>query len=303
MGRGIPVLEDRSFIITLASCILECKHLYVRIIWMVPWRARGLQDRRTSDINGGQGKMQTNEIAAEISTKHAFSSIRAARLGGGRPISELVHETLRNAILDAQLVPGETLSENELAGRLEVSRTPLREAIKKLQSEGLVTVLPQIGTFVSQIDLARVKEALFMREAVECAAIARLPSTIGSAAAERLTAIVDNHIRASEINQLHDTMHNDEDFHRFLLELAGVPGVWRYVLEARETHRRVRVLSHVQTQFDAARHAAKQHKEIATVIVAGNHVKAAELLRDHIRTNLGLSEAVAKSYPKYFVNV
>ena len=80
-------------------------------------------------------------------------------------------ETLRRRIISLQLPPGEPLSENELAQELGVSRTPVRESLILLREEGLVQVYPQIGSFVSLVDLGRVSEAQFVREAIECASL------------------------------------------------------------------------------------------------------------------------------------
>src|SRR3954462_11731135 len=80
-------------------------------------------------------------------------------------------EALRRRIISLELPPGEPLSENELAQELGVSRTPVRESLILLREEGLVQVFPQIGSFVSLVDLARVSEAQFIREAIECASL------------------------------------------------------------------------------------------------------------------------------------
>lgn len=219
-------------------------------------------------------------------------------IGVRRSIGNVVHERLRDAILNVQLLPNAVLSENELAGTLQVSRTPIREAIQKLASEGLVLVVPQVGTFVARMDLARIREAMFMREAVECAAMARLPRKLPQQAIERLERIVGAHLAAARNSDLANTLGSDEAFHRYLLELAGVPGVWRYVLEAREIHRRVRVLA--QSQFDSAPRSAAQHAAIVAELAAGRPAKGANLLREHIRMNLLFAEDMARTYPSYF---
>src|ERR671921_1446848 len=81
-------------------------------------------------------------------------------------------DTLRRRIISLQLPPGEPLSENELAQELGVSRTPVRESLILLREEGLIQVFPQIGSFVSLVDLERVAQAQFIREAIECASLA-----------------------------------------------------------------------------------------------------------------------------------
>lgn len=221
-------------------------------------------------------------------------------IGMRRSIGNLVHQRLRLAILNAQLLPGASLSETELASHLEVSRTPIREAMQKLEAEGLVQVIPQRGTFVARMNLARIQEALFMREAVECAAIERLPSPLPAESVEGLRVIVKRHTEAADQADSNGVLVNDDAFHRTLLELAGVPGAWRYVLEAREAHRRVRVLGH--SEFQTAAPAARQHEEIISALAAGQPSEAAAILRRHIRGNVRFADDIAHRHPEYFTD-
>src|SRR4051812_2280005 len=81
------------------------------------------------------------------------------------------YDRLRAAIVTADLEPGRQLSETELAGRLGISRTPVREALVRLRDDRLVEVVPQLGTFVARIRDSAVADAQFIREALECAAV------------------------------------------------------------------------------------------------------------------------------------
>src|ERR687895_101911 len=81
------------------------------------------------------------------------------------------YAALREAIVRAELEPGRQLSENELAARLGVSRTPIREALVRLRDERLVEIVPQLGTFVTLISPDAIADAQFIREALECSAI------------------------------------------------------------------------------------------------------------------------------------
>jgi DNA-binding GntR family transcriptional regulator len=215
----------------------------------------------------------------------------------GAPI-DAVYQRLRDAILNVQLLPNAVLPENELANMLHVSRTPVREAIQKLCGEGLVQVVPQVGTFVARMDLARIREAMFMREAVECTAMSRLAKKLPAAALDRLREIVAAHLRAVKDRDLENTLASDEAFHRYLLEVAGVPGAWRYVLEARDSHRRVRVLSH--SQFNSAHRSVVQHSQMVDELAAGRPAKSMRLLREHIRMNALFAEEISRAYPTYF---
>ncbi|MDF2689370.1 MAG: GntR family transcriptional regulator, partial [Microvirga sp.] len=127
-------------------------------------------------------------------------------------------ETLRRRIISLQLPPGEPLSENELAQELGVSRTPVRESLILLREEGLVQVFPQIGSFVSLVDLGRVAEAQFVREAIECASLNDL--AVDAAGIAGLRDILASQRDAEAKGDVEEFFRLDEDFHRELLRLA-----------------------------------------------------------------------------------
>ncbi len=84
-------------------------------------------------------------------------------------IRENVYRIIRENITSLQLAPGTTVSTQELAAKLQVSRTPVREAFIRLQKEDLVEITPQKGTMVSRIDLTRAEKERFIRESLETA--------------------------------------------------------------------------------------------------------------------------------------
>ena len=80
---------------------------------------------------------------------------------------EWVYESLKSDILDLRLKPGQLLKETEICEKFGVSRTPVRDAFKRLEREGLLEIRPHIGTFVSRIDLHTVSDILYIREVLE----------------------------------------------------------------------------------------------------------------------------------------
>ena len=87
------------------------------------------------------------------------------------PLRDVVFNTLRQAILKGELEPGERLMEIQLAERLGVSRTPIREAIRKLELEGLVLMIPRKGAEVAKISARSLRDVLEVRRALEELAI------------------------------------------------------------------------------------------------------------------------------------
>ena len=93
--------------------------------------------------------------------------LQPIRLDAYKPLREVVSETLRQAIQDGVLKPGERLMEIPLAEELGVSRTPIREAIRKLELEGFVVMVPRRGTYVANISLKDITQVFEIRSALE----------------------------------------------------------------------------------------------------------------------------------------
>ena len=142
-----------------------------------------------------------------------------------------VYETLRRKVLALELPPGAALSENELAASLGVSRTPVRESLILLSQEGLVQIFPQVGSFVSRVDPARVADAQFLREAVELAALDDLPAELDPEQVEELRRNLAEQQRPGL--GLEEFFALDEAFHHALLRLSGHGSAWATVVSAK----------------------------------------------------------------------
>lgn len=154
-----------------------------------------------------------------------------------------VHALLRSRITSLELLPGTPLSENELATELDVSRTPVREALILLGEESLVDVFPKLGTFVSRISVDAVLEAQFMREALELAALREAVERADAEDIAALRAILDAQRAALTTADPDAFFEQDEAFHRRLMEASGYRTLWRTVTTAKAHLDRARRLS------------------------------------------------------------
>src|SRR3954451_11586739 len=127
-----------------------------------------------------------------------------------------VYLALREAIVSAELEPGRRLSENELAERLGVSRTPVREALARLRDERLVAIVPQLGTFVTLISDQAVADAAFVREAPQCGAIRLAVPKVDEATLQDLQANLAAQDRARDAADAESFDRLDDDLHRTL---------------------------------------------------------------------------------------
>lgn len=215
-----------------------------------------------------------------------------------KPLRDIVFETLRTAILDGKLKPGERVMEVQLAEKLGVSRTPVREAIRKLELEGLLVMLPRKGAYVADVSIKDVLNVLEVRASLEGLA--------ASLAAERITEEEIESLRKSadefeEMNRLNDRdgmVQKDTEFHSVLLNasrnnklLSIVEGLSDYV-------QRFRVIYF--TEYSDAKNIMDEHRAILNAISERDGEKANQVAQDHIE-NIGnylLSQSSKKEEQK-----
>ena len=121
------------------------------------------------------------------------------------PLRDVVFNTLRQAILTGELKPGERLMEIHLANKLGVSRTPIREAIRKLELEGLVTMIPRRGAEVAQITEKSMNDVLEVRRAVDALCVELACERISDEALESLKAACDDfaeQVKTKEVKKI-----------------------------------------------------------------------------------------------------
>ncbi|WP_329130923.1 GntR family transcriptional regulator [Streptomyces sp. NBC_00670] len=210
----------------------------------------------------------------------------------------VVYETLRRRVLTLELPPGSALSENELAAALGVSRTPVRESLILLAEEGLVQVFPQVGSFVSRVDPARVADAQFLREAVELAALDDLPADPDP---ELVAELRENIARQQRPGiDVEEFFGLDEEFHRGLLRLSSHGSAWSTVVSAKGHLDRARRLG--LYEVGSPRFFADQHEEILRAVLDHDIERARRTMRGHLRAVFEDIEQLRSRSPELFAS-
>jgi DNA-binding GntR family transcriptional regulator len=208
------------------------------------------------------------------------------------------YAALRQAIVRAELEPGRQLSENELAARLGVSRTPIREALVRLRDERLVEIVPQLGTFVTRISTTAVADAQFIREALECACVRRAAEL----ATEDDVAALEDNVRAQEHAQDTDDFDAfyllDDGFHQAICDLSEHRAVWPVSQRARGHLNRVRRLSMPVPSYLGE--MIEQHRRVVSAVADHDADGAEALLRDHLRNVLQELPRIRAQHPGFF---
>ncbi len=137
------------------------------------------------------------------------------------PLRDVVFNTLRQAILTGELKPGERLMEIHLANKLGVSRTPIREAIRKLELEGLVTMIPRRGAEVAQITEKSMSDVLEVRRAVDALCVELACERISEEELEALKAACDSFEEAVKSGDVKKIAQADVALHDIIVRATG----------------------------------------------------------------------------------
>ena len=212
-----------------------------------------------------------------------------------------MYQVLREAIIAAELEPGQQLSENELASRLGVSRTPLREALVRLRDDRLVENVPQLGTFVTHISVPAVQDAQFVREALECAAIKLCAKRAQDEDVKQLRANIQRQAQARAAEDFAGFYALDDVLHQTLSDLSGHGIAWSLSQRANGHLNRIRRLSlPIPSYLDKM---IEEHRSVVDAVGAHDSERAERALRYHLRMVLsGLGE-IEKKHPEYFENL
>jgi DNA-binding GntR family transcriptional regulator len=209
-----------------------------------------------------------------------------------------VERELRRAIIDLELPPGARLSEQDLASRLGVSRQPVREALIGLAKTRLVEILPQRGTSVVKISVAKMMEARFVREAIEVAVVRRACETFDREGRERVEHLLDTQRKAATDGDHHNFRRYDEMFHMALATGAGCPMAWRTVEDIKAHMDRVCLLT--LPGSEAMLPLVEQHRAIIAAVDAQDPERAEEAMRHHLSAILRALPRVEAEHPDLF---
>ena len=210
-----------------------------------------------------------------------------------------LHRILRKAIVEGELVPGQTISEIDMSKRFAISRQPVREAFIKLGEERLIEVRPQRGTYVRKISIKEVLDARHLREIIEVSIVRELTAKPDSVLIEALRQNVSEQ-QAVKPGEAHAFFELDEEFHRSLALHAGRDYAWRVTESIKAQMNRVRFLS-----FDFATPIAElvtEHAALVDAIEAGDGDLAVARTENHLRRILASLPLIAARYPEHFID-
>jgi|SRR5690606_23024199 len=214
-------------------------------------------------------------------------------------VSQQIHEALRERIVSLEFAPGQNLSRGEIADYYGVSQTPVRDAMLKLEEEGLLIIFPQSKTEVSKIDVGQARETQFLRLSVELEVTRRLAEDAAArdkiAPAREIFVLQEAALAASDLERF---SHLDRLFHRALCEAVGVANLWT-LITARSGHiDRLRKLN--LPEPGKPNNILLYHGRILDAIAAGDLAATETAVREHLSGTLASVDHIMARHPRFF---
>ena len=197
-----------------------------------------------------------------------------------RPLREIVYEELRSLILTGKIKPGTRMMEIELAEDMGVSRTPIREAIRKLEKEGLVVIEPRKGAYASEVSVKDMEDILEVRANLEGLAAYLAAERMTDAEKTALDEIKEKFQQAVDEGNMAEMMSNDTKFHHMIVESSRNNHLIHMVEQLQELVLRFRYIYY--KDFKRAEDMLPEHKRIFEEIVNGNGANARFEAFNHI---------------------
>lgn len=215
--------------------------------------------------------------------------------------SDMVFEVLKREILDLDLKPGIILSENEICERFQVSRTPVRDALRRLSEQGFVNTVPYTGTYVTLLNLSNIKQMIYMRVAVETMVMRDFMEMATPLLMEEVRYMIRKQQaliqeKAFEPEQFY---RMDAQFHAIWFEACDKMKLWELIQAQQLHYTRFRMLDFV-TETDFTR-IIKEHTELFELLEKKDVSSLEESLKNHLYYSMKrMKQQIEVDYKDYF---
>ena len=198
-----------------------------------------------------------------------------------KPLRELVYQELKQKILTGEIASQTRLMEIDLAEKMNVSRTPIREAIRELAEDGLVTIEPRRGAYVSRISTKDMMDVFEVREDLEGLAAYFAAQRIREEEKEELMDLVRRYESAVEKSGKDEIVTLDEQFHKFIVKCSGNGTLIHMVNQIQDLSMRFRYIYY--DDFSVYEIMPAEHKRIANAICKGDAETARNEADNHVK--------------------
>lgn len=221
--------------------------------------------------------------------------------------SDGVYEQLKEQILHLELQPGTAISEIETAEKYNISRTPVRDAFKRLEREGLLEIRPHIGTFVSLIDLHAVSDVLYIREVLEFSVLSDLAQIYDDShdlhirlILQQQKDLLDSDMPIEELSRAFIT--SDNEFHTALFDAAGKKNVIKFLYAYNSQYERFRTFINYNGKEDLLK-LYESHETIIECLKNKDFATLKDCIRHHLYDGFSTSGDIIRKHPDFFTKL
>ncbi|WP_341779246.1 GntR family transcriptional regulator [Levilactobacillus sp. HBUAS70063] len=216
-------------------------------------------------------------------------------------LQEKAYTTILTQIISLDLLPGQRVFDKDFEKQLDMSRTPVREALMQLTRNGLLHSVPQSGTYITKIDMQKALDARYARKVLEESIIAELCANIDPDDLFLLIQIINSQKRTILKMNSKRFFELDEKFHATIYLLADKTNLWKWLLTFNYDLNRFRALRlrDKDLSFDIL---VEEHIAIVHALKTGDAQQAVKLVGHHLDLMLSEKDEVLSKYPDYFIS-
>ncbi len=219
-----------------------------------------------------------------------------------------IYFDIKKKIEEIEFKPGERISEAKLAEIYNVSRTPIKQALGRLEVDGIVYVRPSIGTFVAPIDTERLHEFFTLRKLLELSILEEFKGKQHEDAVQQLIdnldqqdLLVQQYCVKNKVDASKEFWHLDNQFHRIIFRAVDKEFLWDYILSNSIQANRFRVLS-VSVHSENLKSKVDEHHLLYNYLINDTHLDLEEYYNQHLFSTIeNYVNELREAYPNYFI--
>jgi DNA-binding GntR family transcriptional regulator len=209
-------------------------------------------------------------------------------------LTERAYQAISTAIANLEFKPGEALKQDHLARWLSISRTPVREALRRLEQDGIIQTLPGRGLVVTELTIKDVEDMLEMLRLMDAHAAELAAQRRTQEQADRLAGVARDLLAAAQRHDVEGWSIADKPYHEIVLAASGNALLRQTIQDVRRRLHRITINSGTRPERLLA--CTHEHLEVADAIVRGDSEAAAALMRKHIDAMSESAMALIRTY-------
>lgn len=218
-------------------------------------------------------------------------------INNSNSLNDVTYEQIRKDIMNMTLEPGVNVSVQKLSERYGVSRTPVREAIVRLQQSGLVEIYPQRTTVVSKIDLERVYEELFIRTSLESCVVDKFIFRCSELVGDTMQELINKQKKYMDKEHFVEFYSKENRFHQLIFETAEQKLAWTTIENVASHYNRIRIF---HGKVNGVGSIINEHEKIVAAVRKRDSEAMRIAIMEYSNNLLEQVKSMSKKYPHFF---